>query len=97
MRVNTYYDLGFEDIVHKNRKVRSVSLSEEANDFVANLDDGFDYDVVYIPAGFEHRPDLISEIFYDTPTLDWLIMLVNSLYDPFENFNVGDRLLIPKL
>jgi hypothetical protein len=35
--------------------------------------DSFDFRVGRVPPGFEHRADLISNLFYDTPTLDWLI------------------------
>ena len=50
-----------------------------------------------IPAGFEHRPDLISNVFYGSPSNWWLLMLVNGISDPFEGFNVRDRILIPKI
>jgi hypothetical protein len=53
--------------------------------------------VGYIPAGYEHRPDLISNLFYGSPKNWWLLMLVNSVEDPFEGFNVGDSILIPKI
>lgn len=54
-------------------------------------------DVGYIPAGYEHRPDLISNLFYDTVTKDWLIMMFNNIKDPFQELNVGDRVLLPKV
>jgi hypothetical protein len=48
-----------------------------------------------IPAGFEHRPDLISNLFFGTPGYWWYLMLVNGVTDPFEGFNSGDQILIP--
>ena len=47
-----------------------------------------------IPPGFEHRADLISNLFYGTPSLDWVILWVNSISDPFQQLNVGDRVVI---
>jgi hypothetical protein len=55
------------------------------------------YRVGYIPAGYEHRPDLISNLFYDTTSYDWLILMFNNIKDPFQELNVDDRILIPNL
>ena len=61
------------------------------------METSFDYEVGYVPAGYEHRPDLISNVFYGTPKNWWLLMLVNSITDPFEGFNENDQILIPKI
>ncbi|MEY3311501.1 MAG: Base plate wedge protein 53, partial [Bacteroidota bacterium] len=45
----------------------------------------------------EHRADLISNLFYNTPTLDWLVCLSNNINDPFQQLNVGDEIKILKL
>jgi len=89
--------IGSERIKHKGKVTKTITTSQTANEFVVNLDKSYEMDVGYIPAGFEHRPDLISELFYDTPSYEWLIMMVNNIDDPYESFNVGDRILLPKL
>lgn len=50
-----------------------------------------------VPAGYAHRPDLISNLFFGTPGYWWYLMLVNGVTDPFEGFNSGDQILIPIL
>ncbi len=50
-----------------------------------------------VPAFVEHRPDLISNIFYDTPGYWWYIMAYNGITDPFEQLNPGDDIFIPEL
>jgi len=52
--------------------------------------------VGFVTAGFEHTPDLLSNVFYGSPDKWWLLMLVNNINDPFEGFKVQDRILIPK-
>lgn len=82
---------------HKD-KVTNTPVGTDAYDFfVENITSLFEYEVGYIPASAAHRPDLISQVFYDTPAYWWLIMLFNNVTDPFEQLNVGDQILIPKL
>ena len=50
-----------------------------------------------IPPGFEHRADLIAELFYGSPTLDWVVLWVNKISDPFQQLNSGDRITIVDL
>jgi hypothetical protein len=40
---------------------------------------------------------LISNLFYDTTSYDWLILMFNNIKDPFQELNVDDRILIPNL
>jgi len=46
----------------------------------------------YIPAGYEHRPDLISNLFFGSPDNWWVILGMNGISDPFESLNIGDRI-----
>jgi len=93
----SFYQIGFDKIKHKGKITKTISTNLDANNFIVDLEDAYEIEVGYIPAGFEHRPDLISELFYDTPSFEWLIMMANSIDDPYESLNVGDRILIPKL
>ena len=49
----------------------------------------------FIPAGYEHRPDLISNLFFDSSQNWTYVMAINGLSDPFESLNVGDRISLP--
>lgn len=48
-----------------------------------------------IPNGYEHRPDLISNLFLETPTTWWIICERNSIFDVFEQLKPGDAIRIP--
>lgn len=85
---------GFSTASHKNKTIFSSLASESFKNFYTSLN-RVPYKVGYIPAGYEHRPDLISNLFYGTPTKDWFICYFNNIKDPFNELNVGDRILIP--
>ena len=81
----------------KNKKVVSIVGNKEAEEFVENKENLYTYEIGFIPAGYEHRPDLISSVYYGTAIHWWMILLFNNITDPFEGLNVGDRILIPIL
>lgn len=80
---------------HKGREISSTLNNKLFEDLILNLDKPSN-NVGYIPAGFDQRPDLISDVFYATPDLWWLILEASSKADPFEDLNPGDRVIIPK-
>lgn len=90
------YSQGYTQVRHKDKVITTSLNSETFEEFLANMDT-LDYEVGYIINGYEHRPDLISELFYNTPSYDWLIMWFNNINDPFQQLNVGDRIYIPSL
>ena len=49
-----------------------------------------------IPAGYEHRPDLISSLFDDSPATWWIFCERNAIFDVFEEINSGDSVRLPK-
>lgn len=87
---------GSKSVVHKNKLIETPLNVEDFDGFLENLDN-YDFDVGNIPPGYEHRADLISDLFYGTPTLDWLICWFNNIKDPFQQLNVLDKIKIPKL
>ena len=95
MSYNNHLKLGRVELYHKDKKVVTSLNSKEFQDFLQTLE-GYDFDVGVVPPGFEHRADLISNLFYDTPTLDWLILWFNNISDPFQGLNIGDTIKIPK-
>ena len=48
-----------------------------------------------IPRGFEHRPELISNLFLGTPNLWWVICERNVIFDVFEQLKAGTAIKIP--
>ena len=91
------YSLGFNEFSFKNTKVTSIINNETFDNFIFNIEKSFNYDHFTIPPNLQHRPDLIASNFYGSPQNWWLLMLVNSITDPFEGFNVNDTILVPRL
>lgn len=48
---------------------------------------------VTLTAPYEHRPDLISNDLLGSPDNWWLLMEINSVFDPFEGFKSGDTII----
>lgn len=48
-----------------------------------------------VPPGGVHRLDLISNQFYGTPQLWWVIAAVNNIVDPLYGVEQGTQLRIP--
>lgn len=95
MKYINHYTRGVNFIQHKG-KTLATSLNSAFDNYVTDMN-SLDFEVVYVIAGYEHRPDLLSDLFYNTTSYDWLIMMYNNIKDPFQGFNVGDRILIPKI
>ena len=91
------YELDAVKVMHKNAIVTTIVGSPVYDEIIKNMEDIYEYTVGYVPAGFENRPDLLSNVFYGTPKNWWLLMLVNNITDPFEGFKVNERILIPKI
>lgn len=91
------YNLGVVEIRHRGVTV-TTSVGDPVQDKIhKESSERFSMKSGYIPIGYEHRPDLISNVFYNTPGKWWLLMLVNGVTDPFEGFDVNNRILIPQL
>ena len=97
MPLNFPTDIGSITVKHRGQDIIASTGSVSYDAYVANLPNLYSHKVGFIPAGYEHRPDLISNLFYGSPKYWWLLMLVNNISDPFEGFNVNDRILIPEL
>lgn len=90
-----HYKIAYSQVEHKGKLI-TTSLHAGIDDYLKSLESK-EMDIGYIPAGYQHRPDLISDLFYDTVTRDWLILMFNNIKDPFQELNVGDRILLPKI
>jgi hypothetical protein len=91
------YSTDVQEVRHRNKTVTTILNSDVFDDLIQNLDEAYEYETGYVPVGYEHRPDLISNVFYGTPANWWLLMLVNGITDPSEGFQHNQRILIPKL
>lgn len=91
------YSIDSMIVSHKDAVITTIVNSIPFDNIIKNIETNYEYEVGYIPEGYEHRPDLISNLFYGSPSNWWLLMLVNNISDPFEGFYVNQRILIPKL
>ena len=91
------YSLDGVRVPYRGTRVTTIVNSPLFDSILTNIESSYNYEVGYVPNGFEHRPDLISNVFYGTPENWWLLMLVNNITDPFEGFKVNERILIPKI
>ena len=91
----TRYSHGVRILQHRGKNI-TTSVGSDMDNLVKDLPN-LPTRLGVIPAGFEHRPDLISNIFFGSPGYWWYLMQVNGITDPFEGFNSGDQILIPIL
>lgn len=91
-----HHSIACNKVTHRGVVLSDVVTSQEFQDYILSLD-SIPYQTGSIPPGYENRPDLISNLFYYTPKMDWLILWFNNLDDPFQNLNISEKILIPKL
>ena len=97
MIYSNHLSVGNDSIIHKGKTTYSAVIAPNYLAFVQNIESTYKFENVVVTPEVKHRPDLISDAFYDTVELDWLIMLCNNINDPFEGFNIGDRIRLPIL
>lgn len=95
MNYINHYTFGLNTFRHKS-KIVATSLNSSFDSYMESIQKG-EFDMILIPAGYEHRPDLISKEIYGTVVYDWLIMMVNNIKDPFQELNPGDKLIVPRI
>ncbi len=91
------FEFGKKEYTHRGRTVVTTYGSKDFSTFIQRSITELEVEVGFVPTGYEHRPDRISEVFYGTPGYWWLLCWVNNINDPFEGFRAGQRILIPKL
>ena len=84
-------------VTHRGKRTNSLVFSDLFEGLHASPESFFDFKHGKIPIWAANRPDLISEVFYDTYDQFWILQVANSVEDPFEGFQSGDKILIPKL
>mgnify|MGYP003647668670 FL=1 len=88
--------MGSNLVTHKNKEVATSIKSLEFEKAIAKLN-SLPSRVGNIPPGFEHRADRIADLFYGSPTMDWIVLWTNNISDPFQQLNAGDRIRIVDL
>ena len=88
---------GYVEIEHRGKKLRTSVGNANYEDFFAGETGlrNFAYANGNIPFGFEHRPDLISNLFMESPLSWWIICERNAIFDVFEQLKAGDPIKLP--
>ena len=79
---------------HKGRKVTTTVGSTLHENYLAALQ-SLPFGEGFVPAGYAHRPDLISNLFFNGVGAWTTVMEINGLFDPFESLKLSDRVRLP--
>ena len=82
-------------INHKGKKIPTSVGSREYESMFGGSNSVFPKTLGNIPLGYEHRPELIANLFLGTPKGWWVICERNAIFDVFEQLNSGDQLKLP--
>lgn len=96
MEFQNHLKIDSYQVVHRDKNVTTNLNSDNFRNFINDLSQ-LNFRIEIIPPGMEHRADLISNNYYGTPMLDWLVCWYNNINDPFEQLNAGDQIKIPLL
>ena len=86
--------LRFYDIIQDDR-ISKYRLGMKDRNFINNLIQQVEHTSWKIPNTMEFRPDLISNFFYGTPLLWWLIQEYNQFFRVPQDFYVDRVIKIP--
>lgn len=92
----SHYSIGSTTYIHKGKEVKSIVGNSSAENFITKSDYDRNSSPGTIPIEYEHRPDLIANLFLDNPDDLWFICLLSNKYDVFEDFGKSERISLPK-
>jgi hypothetical protein len=82
-------------VSHKGKNIPTSVGSSQYEVMFSGENTNFQRTQGNIPDGYKHRPDLISNLFMDSPTGWWIVCERNAIFDVFEQLNSGDSIQIP--
>ena len=92
----SHYSIGSKVYTHKGKQITSIVSSPLADRYITNTNFDLKTEPAKIPAGYEHRPDNIANLFLSSPNDLWYLCLASQLYDVFEDFGLNSRIRVPK-
>lgn len=96
MQYSNHLKIGNELVLHKGKNVATSLNSIDVEELVKNFN-SLEFRTVTIESFLERRADLISNYYYNTPLLDWLICWFNNIKDPFQDLYSGRSINIPNI
>lgn len=91
-----HYSLGYNTYTHKGKRVSSIVGNAAADSTISKLSANKSMKPGVVPPGHKDRPDRIANALYNSPKKLWLLCLTSQRYDVFEDFNIGERIVIPR-
>ena len=83
-----------------SHKGKSIPTSVGSTSYETQYNGDLLFDLVprtgSIPSGYEHRPDLIADLFYGGTKNWWKVCETNLIFDVFEQLDSGDILNLPR-
>jgi len=93
---NTREELGIVEIEHKGVTIKTTVGAKAYEDRYGGANNlNFRYTNGNIPIGYEHRPDLIANLFLNSPVSWWIICERNAVFDVFEQLKAGSEIKLP--
>lgn len=89
-----YSRLRYEDLIYDERD-KTVRIGMKDFTFINNLKSTVTFTTYKIPPQYELRPDLISNSFYGTPELWWVISAYNGFFRLPQDFYVDRVIMVP--
>jgi len=88
---------GLITLIHKGKKITTTvgSKGYEATFGGINPPALSNHTVGNIPYGYHQRPDLIADLFYNSPSAWWRVCEINNIFDVFEQLTSGDQIFLP--
>jgi hypothetical protein len=96
VKYSSRYDFGVNIMNHKGHNITTSINTPFFDDIESTVILGNDQ-LGTVKQYIAHRPDTISDIFYNSTSHWWYILLYNNMNDPFERLNPSDNFFIPIL
>lgn len=93
-RFDRFSRLRFYDIVTDER-LRKYRIGMKDRNFINNIIQQVEWQNWKIPTKWEFRPDLISNFFYGTPKLWWLLQEYNQFFRMPQDFYADRVIKVP--
>jgi hypothetical protein len=84
-------------IIHKGKAITTSVGSKPYENLYGGLGVHLNFPLTagFIPPGYEHRPDLIANLFSNSSTAWWRICEVNNIFDNFEQLKSKTKIYLP--
>jgi len=86
--------LRWEEIIYDEEN-KAVRFGDKDWSIITRLKSTVSYKTWKIPPKYANRPDLISNLFYGTPELWWIISSYNNFFHALQDMYVDRVIMIP--